>query len=144
MLRLRIAMISPFNYSFSIFAEQWQQGWMLEERCSPDSFCSPDSIPITLILLTHCKCCKYKKKKIETSIQIERRFDMHCVVAGANAAAAERKTKAVEAAGLEAAWGQREVVGAARSQMLRQKVSGSIKYACCRFPHRLSLAALNG
>ena len=97
---------------------------MLEKHCSPDSFCSPDLIPIRLIhSLDPLQMLQIqKKKKIETSIQIECRFNMHCVAAGANAVA-ERKTKVAEAAGLETVWGQREAVGAARSQMLKQKVS---------------------
>ena len=116
-------MISPFNYSFLFLPNVDRQGWDARTLFTR-LILFTRSIPIRLVLSTHCKCCKYKKKKkIEASIQIECRFDMHCAVASANAAAAERKTKAAEAAGLETAWGQREAVGAARSQMLKQKVS---------------------
>lgn len=117
-------MISPFNYSFLFLPNVDRQGWdartlftrlILFTRLNSHQTHSLNPLQMLQI--------QKKKKKIETSIQIECRFDMHCAVAGANAAAAERKTKAAEAAGLETAWGQREAVGAARSQMLKQKVS---------------------
>lgn len=116
-------MISPFNYSFLFLPNVDRQGWdartlftrlILFTRLNSHQTHSLNPLQMLQI---------QKKKKIETSIQIECRFDMHCAVAGANAAAAERKTKAAEATGLETAWGQREAVGAARSQMLKQKVS---------------------
>lgn len=65
---------------------------------------------------------------------------MHCAVAGAKAAAAERKTKAAEAAGLETVWGPREAVGAARSQMLKQKVSEEHKI--CLLPVSIQIVFL--
>lgn len=116
-------MISPFNYSFLFLPNVDRQGWdartlftrlILFTRLNSHQTRSLNPLQMLQI---------QKKKKIEASIQIECRFDMHCAVASANAAAAERKTKAAEAAGLETAWGQREAVGAARSQMLKQKVS---------------------